>query len=185
MLLIHDGVALLHMKHVERRLISELMKNSRRSDRELAKAVGVSQPTVSRTIAKLEKDGVLREYTVIPDFNKLGYHLCALTFANFETPTDLEAMGKLIEEYGKRLAEIPQAVMIERGLGEGANGVVVSFHENYSGYMEFLRWLKQFGSLSKYELHSFIIDLDDKVHYRYFTFSTLAKHLLEMKEKQE
>lgn len=175
----------LHMKLVERRLLSELMKNSRRSDRELAKAIGVSQPTVSRTIAKLEKDGVLREYTVIPDFNKLGYHLCALTFANFETPTDLQAMRELIEEYGKRLAEIPEAVMIERGLGEGANGVVISFHESYSGYMQFQRWLKQFASLSKYELHSFIIDLDDKVHYRYLTFSTLAKHLLEMKEKEE
>ncbi|MGA2308765.1 MAG: AsnC family transcriptional regulator [Candidatus Bathyarchaeia archaeon] len=177
---------LLHMKPVERRLISELMKNSRRSDRELAKAIGVSQPTVSRTIAKLEKDDVLREYTVIPDFNKLGYHLCALTFANFETPTDLQAMRKLIEEYGKRLAEIPQAVMIERGLGEGANGVVISLHESYSGYMQFQRWLKQFAHLSKYELHSFIIDLDDKVHYRYLTFSTLAKHmLLDMKEKEE
>jgi len=172
------------MKPMERRLIAELMKNCRRSDRELAKAIGVSQPTVSRTLAKLEKDGVLREYTVIPDFNKLGYHICALTFANFETPTDLHAMSKLIEEYGSRLAEIPQAVMIERGLGEEANGVVISFHEDYSGYAEFRRWMKQFSSSSKFALHSFIMNLDDKVHYRYFTFSTLAKHLLEMNKKE-
>jgi hypothetical protein len=42
------------MKNIELKLISELMKNSRRSDRELAKAIGVSQPTVSRLIKKLE-----------------------------------------------------------------------------------------------------------------------------------
>jgi DNA-binding Lrp family transcriptional regulator len=36
------------LKAVELRLISELMKNSQRSDRELAKAIGVSQPTISR-----------------------------------------------------------------------------------------------------------------------------------------
>lgn len=60
------------MKNVELKLISELMKNSRRSYRELAKAVGVSQPTVSRTLKKLEKEGYIKEYTMIPDFLKLG-----------------------------------------------------------------------------------------------------------------
>jgi len=168
------------MKNVELKLISELLKDSHRSDRELAKAVGVSQPTVSRLISRLRKEGVIREYTIIPDFNKLGYHICALTFANFETPSDLQAMRKLIEEYGKRLSEIPQAVLIERGLGENSNGVVISLHKDYSDYVKFQRWMKQFESSSKFELHNFIIDLDDKVHYRYLTFSTLAEHFLKM-----
>lgn len=44
------------MKDVELKLISELLKNSRRSDRELAKTLGVSQPTVSRTLKRLEKE---------------------------------------------------------------------------------------------------------------------------------
>lgn len=173
------------MKDVELRLVAELLKDSHRSDRELAKAIGVSQPTVSRMIGKLRKGGFIREYTIIPDFNKIGYHICALTFANFETPKDLQAMRKLLEEQGKRLSEIPQAVLIERGIGEEANGVVISLHQSYSDFVDFQNWLKQFGSLSKYGLHHFIIDLDDKVHYRYLTFSTLAKHLLEMKEKKE
>ena len=42
------------LKDVELRLISELIKDSRRSDRELAKAIGVSQPTVSRVRVRLE-----------------------------------------------------------------------------------------------------------------------------------
>jgi DNA-binding Lrp family transcriptional regulator len=173
------------MKDVELRLISELLKNSRRSDRELAKVLHVSQPTIGRAIKKLEKEGIIREYTILPDFNKLGYHLCALTFADFPTPRDLQAMRRLIEEYGNRLSEIPQAVMIERGLGEKSNGVVVSLHEDYSDYMKFQGWLKQFSPSSTYQLHSFIVDLDDKIHYRYLTFSTLAKHLLEMKGIKE
>ena len=173
------------MNDVELSLVAELLKDSRRSDRELAKVIGVSQPTVSRLMAKLRKAGFVREFTIIPDFNMIGYHICALTFANFETPKDLQAMRKLVEEQGRRLSEIPQAVMIERGIGEGANGVVISFHQTYSDFVEFQKWLKQFGSLSKYGLHHFIIDLDDKVHYRYLTFSTLAKHLMQIKEKKE
>lgn len=62
------------MKDIEVRIISELMKNSRRSDRELAKAIGVSQPTISRTIKRLEKEGYIREYTMI------------LTSRNWATP---------------------------------------------------------------------------------------------------
>ncbi|MFZ0965605.1 MAG: Lrp/AsnC family transcriptional regulator, partial [Candidatus Bathyarchaeia archaeon] len=60
------------MKKVELNLISELMKNSRQSDRNLAKVIGVSQPTVTRIRNKLEKEGYIREYTMIPDFSKLG-----------------------------------------------------------------------------------------------------------------
>jgi DNA-binding Lrp family transcriptional regulator len=67
------------LKDLELRLISELMKNSRRSDRELARAIGASQPTVSRLIAKLEKMGVIKEYTMISNFSKLGFELLAVT----------------------------------------------------------------------------------------------------------
>jgi DNA-binding Lrp family transcriptional regulator len=45
------------LKDVELKLVAELMKNSRRSDRELGKAIGTSQPTVSRTIARLKREG--------------------------------------------------------------------------------------------------------------------------------
>ena len=67
------------MKDMELRLISELMKNSRRSDRELAKALRTSQPTVSRTIKKLEKEGYIKEYTAVPNFSKLGFQIMAFT----------------------------------------------------------------------------------------------------------
>ena len=43
------------LRDFELKIVSELMKNSRRSDRELPKAVGLSQPSVSRIIRKLEK----------------------------------------------------------------------------------------------------------------------------------
>jgi DNA-binding Lrp family transcriptional regulator len=171
------------LKDIELKLVSELLKNSRRSDRELAKNIGVSQPTVSRMISKLRKEGVIKEFTIIPDFKKLGYHICALTFAEFQTPTDLQAMRKLLEEYGHRLAEIPQAIMIERGIGETSNGVVLSLHQSYADYTEFEKWVKQFSSMSKYKLRNFLIDLDDKIHFRPLTFSTIAKHLTEKENK--
>ena len=40
------------------KLLLELVKNSKRSDRDLAKALDVSQPTVTRMRKKLEKEAV-------------------------------------------------------------------------------------------------------------------------------
>jgi DNA-binding Lrp family transcriptional regulator len=70
------------LKDTELKVISELMKNSRRSDRELAKAIGASQPTVSRIIKKLEKEKIIEEYTMIPNFSKLGYKILALPLSD-------------------------------------------------------------------------------------------------------
>lgn len=169
------------MKETELKLISELMKNSRRSDRELAKAIGTSQPTVSRMISRLEKEGVVREYTVIPDFQKLGYSLAALTFGRvkdeFRRPEMLdEARRKFVKSFKETAFEV---ILDERGRGMEYDGVIVSFHRSYSEYADFKRWIKQMPFIDASRLDSFLIDLNDKVHHRYLTFSYLAKHVLQ------
>ena len=62
----NENAGRLRIKEVEWKLISELMKNSRRSDRELAKTIGVSQPTVSRLIKRLEKEGQGKDLRLLP-----------------------------------------------------------------------------------------------------------------------
>ena len=91
------------VKMIERKLIAELMENSRRSDRELARVVGVSQPTVSRMVKRLEKEGYIREYTMIPDFQKLGYELVALTFLKLKGNLSLEEAEKARKTTKERL----------------------------------------------------------------------------------
>ncbi len=87
------------IKDVELRLISELMKNSRRSDRELAKAIDVSQPTVSRMIKKLESEDIIKEYAMIPDFHKLEFEILAITFFNVEKEPDQQQVKKAIDTF--------------------------------------------------------------------------------------
>ena len=176
-----------NVKELELKLISELMKNSRRSDRELAKAIGVSQPTVSRTISRLENEGVLREYTVIPDFQKLGYSLVAVTLGmvrdEFRSPEMLdEARRKFVQNFNESAFEV---ILDERGRGMEYDGIIVSFHKSYSEYNDFKRWLKQMPFIDPSKLDSFLIDLNDKVHHRYLTFSYLAKHLLTMQKQDK
>jgi DNA-binding Lrp family transcriptional regulator len=68
------------------------MKNGGRSDRELVKVLGVSQPTVSRLIKKQEKDGTIKENTMIPDFRRLGINLFVAAFARHAKQLDLKEL---------------------------------------------------------------------------------------------
>ena len=169
------------MKDVELKLISELMKNSRRSDRELAHAIGVSQPTISRIIAGLEKQGVIKEYTIIPDFRKLGYKLASLTFVRLRSKLTREEIQKARETTTEDLCkECPsEIVMFERGMGMDFTGVIIAMHKDYSSYTKLRDRIKEYDFVDHLRTDSFMIDLQDEVHYRYITFSTLADNLRE------
>lgn len=171
----------MRLKDLEIRLISELMKNSRRSDRQIAKELGVSQPTVSRTIARLEKEGALREYTALPDFRRLGYNLVAITFGNVKE--ELKRKDKIDEERRKFVKGFDdpslEIVLDVRGLGMGHDGTIISFHRSYSEYNEFRKRLLQMPFVDPTTFETFLIDLNDEAHHRLLTFSYLARHLLQ------
>jgi len=175
------------MREIEWKLLSELMKNSRRSDRDLAKAIGASQPTVTRTRHKLEKEGYIKEYTMIPDFAKLGFQILALTFVRTEkvlTPEELKKARKIASKVMREGAA--ESIMLERGAGLEQNGVFMSIHKDYACYLEFKEFVAKFGSLLgvPFQLESFLIGLSEAVHYKPLTFSTLSKYLLAQKEQE-
>jgi hypothetical protein len=55
----------------------------------------------------------------------------------------------------------------------------------YQAYIDYMDNLKKMKFLGRPEFESFLISLDDKIQYRYLTFSTLAKTLMQLKEKKE
>ncbi len=117
------------------KLLYELIKNSRRSDRDLAKVLGFSQPTVTRTRRKLEDDKYVLQYTAVPDFTKLGFELAAFTFT--QLLPEAETPYKWVEKD-------PRVVFIAEGTGiDGKNAVIVTMHKNYTDYSDFVTSLRE------------------------------------------
>ena len=173
------------MKKIERRILSELMKNSRRSDRELAKAIGSSQPTVTRARNKLEKEGYIREYTIMPVFLKLGYEILAVTLFKYKKRFDAEKVEKAKEVLADSFERGPfEIIMAERGTGCGYNAMMISIHRDYKSFMDLMDWAQQFYSLELGEFDTFLINLAGEVRYRPLTFSSLAKHLLTLEREK-
>lgn len=123
---------------------------------------------------------------MIPDFGKVGYKILALTFVKLGKGINEEDVEKARKIAQESLKKGPfEIVMLERGMGLESNGVIVSYHEDYSSYARLRNWLRQFMFLEIDKMDSYLIDLEDKVHYRPLTLSTLANHVLTLSKEEK
>jgi DNA-binding Lrp family transcriptional regulator len=127
------------MKDLDYRILFELMKNARLSDRQLAKKVRVSQPTITRRRAILEKE-LIDGYSVIPKWEKLGYEIFAITFFKIRTTIASKQKYQDTREKGLQwLMNQPNVIMAGACRGIGMDAFNLSFHRSYSDYDEWMR----------------------------------------------
>ncbi len=85
------------LDELDRKLLDILVKDSRTSLKELAQQVGLSSPSVSERLRRLEERGVIRAFTVEIDPEALGYPLQAIVRVR-PLPGKLHIVQQLIEE---------------------------------------------------------------------------------------
>jgi DNA-binding Lrp family transcriptional regulator len=107
------------LDEIDRKVLKELLKDSKRSQRELAKAIGVSTATVINHIARLESAGVVKDYTIMVDWERLGYELTVIVEITV-------ARGKLIEVQ-KAISKLPYVCGVYDITGEIDSIVVAKF----------------------------------------------------------
>ena len=168
-------------KEIEKRMLSELIKNSRRSDRELAKAIGASQPTATRIRTKLEREGFVKEYTTIPNLNKMGYSIMALTFVKLDvkhslSPQDIAQFRRIHYE---AMAKSQSAVLfIKRGMGLGYDAVIISLHQDYTCCDKFRTFLRQNMIERVTAFDTFLVNLEEEENSLPLSFSLLATQMM-------
>ncbi len=143
-------------------LLQELIKNSKRSDRDLARILGVSQPTITRMRRKLEETGYVKEYTAIPDLTKLGYDIMAFTFMNvvrYDEKTG-EPFAKLAERAHKWALENSKIILGAAGDGlDGKNCMMISLHKDFTDYYKFISEFRGKWSGYIHGMESFLVSL--------------------------
>ncbi|UCB59985.1 MAG: winged helix-turn-helix transcriptional regulator, partial [Candidatus Bathyarchaeota archaeon] len=138
---------------MSKKLLIELLRDSKQSDRKLAKKLGVSQPTITRTRGKLEREGFIRSYTIIPDWRKLGFELMAFTFVKMDPKVISDELTEKVREYAKKF---PNAIFVSPGEGMGLTGIFIVLHKNYRNYAQQLADFRNDWGMYLEDIQSFI-----------------------------
>lgn len=159
-------------------LLYELMKNSRKSDRDLAKILGVSQPTVTRMRKKLETNAYILEYTLVPNLVKLGFEIAAFTFINvIRSSTEPNVSPEELSQKAHKWIGKNKNVIFS-GTGEGMHGkncVMASLHRDFTDYTRFISEFRRQWGKNILDIEGFIVTLKGKTP-KQFSF----RHLEEM-----
>ena len=91
------------MDATDRKIVTLLREDARRSFKDIGKHVHLSAPAVKRRVDRLEKEGVLRGYTAVVDAAAFGWHT--------EAFVDLYCDGRMPGEAIKRVVKKEPAVV--------------------------------------------------------------------------
>lgn len=92
------------------KILSELQEDARKSLREIAEKLGVTEATIYNRINKLKKLGVIERFIPVINYSKLGYDLIAVI--------GITAKGGKVVEVEKLLAQMPNVTAVYDVTGE-------------------------------------------------------------------
>ncbi len=103
----------------DRKILNVLLSDSRLSFRGVASKVGVSAATIINRIRRMEKEGIIKGYTAVIDYEKLDYDIDAIINMKI-------SKGKLFE-VEKRIATNPSVVAVFDVTGDFDSTIMAKF----------------------------------------------------------
>jgi len=123
----------------ERQVLGELLKNCKISDQEIARKLKTSRPTILKIRKRLGKKGIIKGYSTLIDFEKIGLNLQAVILYRWKD----YSKSKELESIIKFISSLPEVILFVKGEGVGSKtDLIISVHEDLKDYEKFIRKLK-------------------------------------------
>ncbi|MDT8436802.1 MAG: Lrp/AsnC family transcriptional regulator [Gemmatimonadota bacterium] len=97
-------------RDLDTRILAELQKDARRSNRQIADALGVASTTVRKHVRDLEERGIVCGYRAVIDYARLGLGLVAVT--------RIKARGEALPAIVASLAQHPSLTHVYEITGD-------------------------------------------------------------------
>lgn len=94
-------------------ILYELKKNARDTTKNIGKTVKIPRITVHDRIKKMVNNGVIKSFTIIPDYKKIGFSCTAFIFVSFQSNVNISQ-----RELAKRIALLPNVFEVHIISGE-------------------------------------------------------------------
>ncbi|WP_204352509.1 Lrp/AsnC family transcriptional regulator [Aggregatibacter kilianii] len=101
------------MDYFDKKILTELQKDNRISQRDLAYKINLSASAINRRIAAMEKAGIIKNSVTLVDAQKVGRPITVIA----EVTLDNERLD-LLEEAKKRFVKCPQIQQVYYVTGE-------------------------------------------------------------------
>ncbi len=123
----------------EKQVLTELIKNCKTSDQEIARKLKTSRPTILKIRKRLEEKGIIKGYTSLIDFEKMGFNIQAVILYRWKDYSKSEELKSTI----KFITSLPEVILFVKGEGIGnKTDLIISIHEDLKDYEKFIRKLK-------------------------------------------
>jgi len=84
------------------KILKELKKNARVTTKKIASNIKIPRVTVHDRIHKMTENGIIKYFTVVPDYKKIGLPCSAFVFVSFQSGTNISQ-----RELAKRISTLP------------------------------------------------------------------------------
>ncbi len=167
------------LKKREKQVLSSLIRYGRKTDKQIAKELGTTQPTVTRIRQKLEASGYIKQYHATPDFRKIGLNIMVITVMQWDDYSDAEALDNFISFIKKNKKVMCSA----RGNGfAGRTAFFISAHEDMKSYEDFIVDVKtRWGSYISH-MDQFISSIGNI--FKNFDTSDVSAEILDMDDEK-
>ena len=102
-----------HLDETDRRILNILSDNARTKLTEIARHINLSVDSTKKRIQKLEKDGIIDKYTILPNSYKIGIGLGIHVYLKLKD-IEREKYDEMMEELKKN----PRVITLKAMLGD-------------------------------------------------------------------
>jgi DNA-binding Lrp family transcriptional regulator len=152
----------------------EYLKDSSRSEKQIAKVLGVSQPTVSKLKSKLLTSGIVRHFSAIPALSKMGYEILAFSLIKFNRENVMNNWPEVKNLAKNWIQKHPEIIFDSRAEGMGIDAITISIHKDYATYKDFLVQSKTTWGKFFSEMNYILVDLQQGIN-KPLSFKYLAE----------
>ncbi|MDE1763764.1 MAG: Lrp/AsnC family transcriptional regulator [Thaumarchaeota archaeon] len=129
---------------LDRRILEELLKNSKRSYRQLADYLQVAPGTILKRIKDMESGGIIKSYSIVVDQGKISSQIIALV--------EIISSGGKLEEMGKKLSKLPNIYGVYETTGS-PDAIIIGKFRDTDELGKFARYLLGLPSVSRTNTH--------------------------------
>lgn len=129
---------------LDKRILKELLMNSKRSYRQLADELGIAPGTVLKRIKEMESTGVIKGYSAVVDYSKIGSYMIALV--------EIISSGGKLEEMGKKISKLDNIYGVYETTGSPDVIIIGKFNDT-DELGKFARYLLSMPSVSRTNTH--------------------------------